>query len=82
MEKRRQIASKAELAKWLQCYAVSHAKGEHRVSLSNLKAWCGYEGRVRDLRSYLATALAELVRVGILVSWGFYENKQKNKWFR
>lgn len=25
------------LAKWLQCYAVSHAKGEHRISVQNLK---------------------------------------------
>lgn len=82
MEKRRQIANKAELAKWLQCYAVSHAKGEHRVSVANLKAWCGYEGRLRDFRSYLATALAELVRVRILKSWEFYENKEKIKWFR
>ncbi|WP_243438499.1 hypothetical protein [Fundidesulfovibrio soli] len=82
MEKRRQIANKAELAKWLQCYAVSHAKGEHRVSVANLKAWCGHEGRVRDFRNYLATALAELVRVGILGSWGFYEDNGKIKWFR
>lgn len=82
MEKRRQIASKAELAKWLQCYAVSHAKGEHRVSVANLKTWCGNEGRARDFRAYLLIALAELVRVGVLESWELYENNKKVKWIR
>jgi hypothetical protein len=82
MEKRKQIASKAELAKWLQCYAASHAKGEHRVSVANLKTWCGHEGRARDFRAYLSIALAELVRVGVLASWELYENNTKVKWSR
>jgi len=82
MEKRRQIASKAELAKWLQCYAVSHVKGEHRISVMNLKAWSGFEGRFRQFRANLETALAELVRVDILKSWELYENNKKVKWIR
>lgn len=82
MEKRKQIASKADLAKWLQCYAASHAKGEHRVSVANLKTWSGFEGRVRQFRGNLETALAELVRVGVLASWEIYENNTKIKWSR
>ena len=83
MEKRRLIAGKnAELAKWLQCYAVSHKKGEHNISITNLKAWSGYEGRVRDFRTYLATALDELVRVGVLETWSFYDEDNKIKWIR
>ena len=82
MEKRKQIASKADLAKWLQCYAASHAKGEHRVSVANLKAWSGFEGRTRQFRGSLEIALAELVRVGILASWEIYENNTKIKWSR
>lgn len=80
MEKRRLIGM--DLAKWLQCYAVSHAKGEHRVSVANLKAWSGFEGRLRQFRANLETALAELVRVGVLASWEIYENNQKIKWIR
>jgi hypothetical protein len=82
MDKRRQIANKAELAKWLQCYAVSHEKGAHPISVANLKAWSGYEGRTRDFRAYLATALDELVRVGILDAWEFYDDSKKVKWIR
>jgi len=82
MEKRRQIAHKTELAKWVQCYAVSHEQGEHRITVATLKAWSGYEGRIRDFRTYLATALAELVRVGVLDAWEFYEDGKKVKWIR
>jgi len=83
MEKRLAIAGKnTELAKWLQCYAVSHQKGEHKISVDNLKAWSGYGGRTRDFRTYLATALDELVRVGILDAWEFYEDEKKVKWIR
>lgn len=82
MEKRKQIASKADLAKWLQCYAVSHAKGEHRVSVANLMTWSGFEGRTRQFRGNLETALAELVRVGVLESWRLYEDNKKVMWIR
>ena len=82
MEKRKQISSKANLAKWLQCYAASHAKGEHKISVANLKAWSGFEGRLRQFRANLEIALAELVRVGILESWESYEDNKKIKWIR
>jgi hypothetical protein len=82
MEKRRMIGSKADLAKWLQCYAASHAKGEHKVSVANLKTWSGFEGRLRQFRGNLETALAELVRVGVLESWELYEGNKKVKWIR
>jgi hypothetical protein len=80
MEKRRMIG--LDLAKWLQCYAVSHAKGEHRISVANLKTWSGYESRMRDFRANLGAALAELVRVDVLASWAFYEDNKKVKWIR
>ena len=80
MEKRRMIG--IDLAKWIQCYAVSHEKGERRVSLVNLKAWSGFEGRTRQFRANLIEALDELIRVGILDSWEFYEDGKKVKWIR
>lgn len=80
MEKRRMIG--VGLAKWLQCYAVSHKKGEHRVTVANLKTWCGVEGRTRQFRANLIEALDELVRVGVLESWEFNEDEKKVKWTR
>ena len=80
MEQRRQI--EVGLAKWLQCYAVSHAKGEHRVSVENLQDWSGFTGRTRQFRGNLQEALADLVRVGVLQSWEFYEREKKVKWIR
>lgn len=82
MEKRRLISHKAELAKWLQCYAVSHEKGEHKVAVENLKTWSGFGGRIRQFRANLSEALAELARVGILAKWEFYSEGQKVRWFR
>lgn len=82
MEKRRQIANKAELAKWVQCYAVSHEKGDHRITVANLKSWSGFEGRTRQFRANLIEALDELVRVGVLNAWVFYEDGKKVKWTR
>ena len=70
------------LAKWLQCYAVSHAKGEHRVSVQNLQDWSGFTGRTRQFRANLQEALADLVRVAALESWEFYEEDKKVKWIR
>lgn len=82
MQKRLLISHKAELAKWLQCYAVSHEKGEHRVAVENLKTWSGFDGRMRQFRANLSEAMAELVRVGILSKWELYEDGQKVRWFR
>lgn len=80
MEKRRLLG--VDLAKWLQCYAVSHAKGEHKISVENLMEWSGFEGRERQFRGRLKEALTELVEVGIIQSWGFYEHEKKVKWIR
>lgn len=54
MEKRRLLG--VDLAKWLQCYAVSHAKGEHKISVENLMEWSGFEGRERQFRGRPAPA--------------------------
>lgn len=80
MEQRRQI--EVGLGKWLQCYAVSHAKGEHRVSVENLQDWSGITGRTRQFRATLQKALADLVKAGVIKSWEFYGHDKKVKWIR
>lgn len=80
MERRRHI--EVGLGKWLQCYAVSHAKGEHRVSIENLQFLTGVTGRTRQFRATLQEALADLVKVGVLRSWELYEHGRKIKWIR
>lgn len=80
MEQRRQLT--IDLAKWLQCYAVSHAKGEHRISVENLMTWSGFEGRERQFRGRLKESLVELTEAGVIQSWEFYEREKKVKWFR
>lgn len=83
MAKRRALARRVDLAKWVQGYAMSHdARYQHAVSLENLHKWSGYEGRMRDFRNYLAEALNELRRVGILTSWEFAERKKIVRWNR
>ena len=44
--------------------------------------WSGVEGRERQFRGRLKEALTELVEVGIIQSWGFYEHDKKVKWIR
>ena len=80
MERRRHLG--VGLAKWLQCYAVSHAKGEHRVSVEHLQYSSGVTGRTRQFRATLQEALADLVKTGILQSWELYERETKVKWIR
>lgn len=80
MERRWMIGK--DLGKWLQCYMVSQNKGEHRISVENLKAWSGSEGRTRRFLGTLKSALAELVQVGVIRSWEFYEEDRKVKWIR
>lgn len=80
MEKRRMLGM--GLAKWLQCYVVSQEKGEHRISVENLKAWSGIAGRTRQFRAILKEALAELAKVKVIQSWKLYENGKKVLWFR
>lgn len=82
LEKRRMLVKQVDLAKWLQSYIVSHAAGEHKASVELLKKLSGYEGRLRDFRNYLESALSELVRVRVLKEWSFYERKKKVKLIR
>ena len=70
--KRFMLEQQVDLAKWLQAYACSHRKGEHRVSVVNLHTWSGHKGRMRDFaRLGLPKALDELVRVGELKEWSY-----------
>lgn len=82
LEQRMRIERNTDLAKWLQAYACTHAPGLHRVSVDNLKTWCGNGGRLRDFRSALTEALAELVRVGCLDGFGFYGDGEMVSWTR
>ena len=83
-EKRRKIG--ISLAKWIQGYALSHAKGEHKISVANLRAWSTVEtenlGRERQFRAKLKESLAELVKTDILKSWEMYDRDTKIKWIR
>jgi hypothetical protein len=82
LSKRRQIANRVDMAKWLQSYAASHERGLHRISIVKLKEWCGYASPVRKFREALSEALDELVRVGILSHVSFYKDDTMVKWVR
>jgi len=80
--KRQQIANRVDLAKWMQSYAATHKPGLHRVSVENLKCWCGYSSPTRKFRTALSEALNELERVGILAGVGFYKDNSMVRWNR
>ena len=61
--KRQQIVHRVGLAKWLQSYAATHEPGRHRISVENLKKWCGYNSPTRKFREALVEALGELETV-------------------
>ena len=66
-ESRFQIEKRVELAKWMQTYVASHARGrEHRISMRYLHEWSGYKGPLRQFRTKLTEALEELSRVGAI----------------
>lgn len=82
LAKRQQIAHRVDLAKWLQSYAATHEPGVHRVSVENLKQWCGYSSPTRKFREALAEALAELERLEIVLKVKFYRDDTLVQWTR
>ena len=75
-DKRKQLAKRVDLAKWLQSYIASHRRGEHRIALKHLKSWSGVGGRMRDFKGSLGEALGELERVGLIKSIRIKTNAQ------
>lgn len=64
-----------DLAKWLQGYLASHAKGLHRVSIANIQEWSGRSASRPDhFRTALIQACEELIRVGAIQSATQKEN--------
>jgi hypothetical protein len=82
LAKRRRITTRVAMAKWLQSYAASHARGWHRISVDKLKEWCGYESPLRKFRVALGDALDELKRVEVLSHVSFYKDEAMVKWYR
>ncbi len=82
LAKRRRISTRVDMAKWLQCYAASHKRGCHRISVDKLKEWCGYSSPTRKFREAIRDALSELERVEILFDVSFYKDGAMVKWCR
>lgn len=82
LAKRQQIAHRVDLAKWLQSYASTHEPGVHRISIENLKKWCGYASPLRKFREALAEALAELERLEVVTGVRFYRDGEMVQWAR
>ncbi len=80
--KRQQIANRVDLAKWMQSYAATHKPGLHRVSVKNLKCWCGYSSPTRKFLGALSEALNELERLEILTGVKFYKDNTMIRWNR
>lgn len=81
-QRRLQLRKRVDMAKWLQTYAVSHAKTrEYSIQLEKLKNLCGLSGRPRDLRKSVQEALHELVRVGEL-EYGEVDEDYTVRWKR
>lgn len=74
MKKRLALEARVDVAKWVQAFAASHAKGEYAIRVAKLRELCGYESPLRHFRKALSEALAELVRVGEFVSAEIGEN--------
>lgn len=82
LAKRQRLAHRIDLAKWLQSYAATHETGMHRISVENLKNWCGYNSPIRKFREALIEALAELERTEILAGVKFYKENTMVQWMR
>ncbi|WP_316659765.1 plasmid replication initiator TrfA [Ralstonia condita] len=82
LAKRQMIEHRVDLAKWLQSYASTHEPGIHRVSVENLKKWCGYTSPTRKFREALTEALGELERLKILINARLYREGQMVQWTR
>lgn len=65
-EKRKQLAKRVDMAKWLQNYLASHEPGTHRISLKLLKEWMDYASPLHKFRDAVMEALGELERLGIV----------------
>lgn len=66
-EARLSLAHQVDLAKWLQGYLASHAKGVHRVAISSIQEWSGrVSSRPDHFRTALLQAAEELLRVGAI----------------
>lgn len=74
------LERRVDLAKWLQNFICSDAKGLQRNSIINLKEWAGYSSPLRKFREALNEALEELERVGIITGTSFYEDGNKVRW--
>ena len=82
LAKRRMIEHQEDLAKWIQSYAATHEPGVHRVSVENLKKWCGYASPTRKFRDALTKALGELERLKILINAHLYREGEMVQWTR
>lgn len=82
LAKRQQIEHRVDLAKWLQSYAATHEPGLHRISVENLKEWCGYSSPIRKFREALEEALKELERIKVLTGVKFYRDDTMVQWVR
>lgn len=64
---------KKDLAKWLHSYLLSHratTKNPHRIGLDRLRQLCGSSReRLRDFRTDVREAMAELEAVGAITNW-------------
>lgn len=65
-EKRKQLAKRVDMAKWLQNYLASHEPGLHRIGLKLLKEWMDYASPIHKFREAVMEALSELERLGIV----------------
>ncbi len=66
-DKRKNIKKEISLAKWLQTYIASNAKGQQIISIKKIKKWCGKENRQSSkFRNSLKKALKELEKLKII----------------
>ncbi len=65
-QKRLQITNQANMAKWLQCLVATSRDRVQRYRVTELMKWMAYQGRERDFRVALLSALGELARLEII----------------
>lgn len=73
-EARLRIEKRVDMAKWLQNYVSTHEPGVHRISIENLKKWCGYTSPLNKFKDALEAAMRELERVGIISNAKIHAN--------
>ncbi len=83
MDRRLMLQGQAGLAKWLQSYAATHKKGEHKIKAETLYNYLQYEMRMRQFKQNLEHALNDLVRVEEFLEWSWLdEEKTTVRWVR